>query len=367
MPLLSVIVPAYNAESSLNKCLTSIMNQSYQDFEIILINDGSKDNTKQICDQLAQEYKKIRVLHKNNGGVSSARNLGLDYAKGDFITFIDSDDVIEKDFLEKLMVNSQYDLLISSFNSTTGNVFPLEDKSYDSKGIEQHINSLINHPFLLYCVWGKLFKNDIIQKQHIRFDNKLRLYEDTIFCMNYFSYCHSIKTISYRGYLYIGEWGGVNKYVLSLDEIEYRCMTERKIIDQLQSNYSNRIDSSSRCYCVRYLDDLYGKYTDKFCVQMYLKYHPDSTEDDFLKNIFLYPSYSKISELKNLYKNGYRDEANKTLHKLTRFITINYKKMHFTRLDEKILYLLITHKLERIAQIILYLYSKMAIMKKMTK
>lgn len=92
MPQISVIVPVYNAEKSLNRCVDSILAQTFTDFELILVNDGSKDSSGQICDRYVLSDPRVRVIHKSNGGVSSARNLGLDAAGCEFITFCDSDD-----------------------------------------------------------------------------------------------------------------------------------------------------------------------------------------------------------------------------------------------------------------------------------
>ena len=95
MELISVIVPVYNVESYLEKCIESIQNQSYKSLEIILVNDGSTDSSGDICDKYAAHDKRIKVIHKKNGGLSSARNAGLEVANGDYIAFVDSDDYIE--------------------------------------------------------------------------------------------------------------------------------------------------------------------------------------------------------------------------------------------------------------------------------
>ena len=100
--MISVVVPIYKVkEELLKECIESIMNQSYRDLEIILIDDGSPDNSGKICDDYSKTDKRIKVIHKENGGVSSARNIGIENANGDWITFVDSDDYIEKDFCKK--------------------------------------------------------------------------------------------------------------------------------------------------------------------------------------------------------------------------------------------------------------------------
>lgn len=108
--MLSVIVPVYNAEKYLNKCVDSILNQTYQDIEIILVNDGSKDNSKEICDQYAMNRSNVKVLNKANGGSTSAYIAGIELSTGDFVTFVDSDDWIENDMYQKLMQHFNDDI-----------------------------------------------------------------------------------------------------------------------------------------------------------------------------------------------------------------------------------------------------------------
>ena len=101
-PVVSIIVPVYNTEKFLHRCIDSILTQTYTDFELLLIDDGSKDSSGTICDEYAAKDVRVRVFHKENGGVSSARNMGLDNARGEWITFVDSDDWIDDNYLEAL-------------------------------------------------------------------------------------------------------------------------------------------------------------------------------------------------------------------------------------------------------------------------
>lgn len=103
-PLISVIVPIYNVESYLNRCVESIVNQTYQNLEIILVDDGSPDNCPQICDDWARKDSRIKVIHKENGGLSDARNAGMNIATGEYISFIDSDDYVALDFCETMLL-----------------------------------------------------------------------------------------------------------------------------------------------------------------------------------------------------------------------------------------------------------------------
>ena len=102
--LISVIVPVYNSEQTLHRCIDSILGQTYRNFELLLINDGSKDRSGEICDEYARQDSRVKVFHKENGGVSSARNVGLDNARGDWVTFVDSDDWVGDTYLDNYSI-----------------------------------------------------------------------------------------------------------------------------------------------------------------------------------------------------------------------------------------------------------------------
>ena len=130
MKLISVIVPVYNTEKYIEKCVMSILNQTYKNLEIILIDDGSTDNSPQICDSLAKKDNRITVIHQPNGGVSSARNIGLDNTHGDYITFVDSDDYIEPNMIEFLSENiGDTNIAMCGYTSVdeNGNLSPQEN------------------------------------------------------------------------------------------------------------------------------------------------------------------------------------------------------------------------------------------------
>lgn len=115
-PLISVIVPIYNVEKYLARCVDSIVNQTYKDFELILVDDGSPDNSGKICDEYAKKDSRIKVVHKKNGGLSDARNAGMAVATGEYISFIDSDDYVSDDFFECLLdvMNKKTAILLSA-------------------------------------------------------------------------------------------------------------------------------------------------------------------------------------------------------------------------------------------------------------
>lgn len=133
--LVSIIVPVYNVEKYLKKCVDSIINQTYKNLEIVLVDDGSTDNSRNICDEYAKKDSRIKVIHKQNGGLSDARNVGIDNSKGKYITFIDSDDTIENDYVEylySLLKKYKTKLSICNYNVITNNKII----SYTTKDLE---------------------------------------------------------------------------------------------------------------------------------------------------------------------------------------------------------------------------------------
>lgn len=198
MSKISIIVPVYNAEKYLHRCVDSILAQTFTDFELLLINDGSKDSSGAICDEYAALDSRVRVFHKENGGVSSARNMGLDNAKGEWITFVDSDDWIETNYLNQLCnIKTKSDLYLSGYKPY---LMDIKDVAY--KNIEE-IKSILNkHIFYFSNVWGKLFRSDIIKQYKIMFDKNMNYAEDTIFVFTYLQHIRSIHTIASFGYYY---------------------------------------------------------------------------------------------------------------------------------------------------------------------
>lgn len=176
-PKISVIVPVYNVEQYLCQCIDSILSQSYRNFELLLINDGSKDNSGKICDEYAERDDRIRVFHAENGGVSKARNLGLDYAKGDYVCFVDSDDWIDKDVfscVESNMKNA--DIVQFGFRKINGSI--IEDSNVPKNILEL---STLDYCYLhLYhpAVCGYIVKLDIINNNKIAFPVGIKYGED---------------------------------------------------------------------------------------------------------------------------------------------------------------------------------------------
>ena len=215
-PKISVIVPVYNVEQYLCRCIDSIIAQTFPDFELLLIDDGSKDRSGEICDEYAQKDDRVRVFHKENGGVSSARNLGLDNAKGEWISFIDSDDWIEVDYLQVINDNiSNFDIMFF------GAVWHYEDGGQRSLGfrqvecktnIEKEIYHLLENDMgvnYFGYTWNKVFRRDIIEKSNLRFIDNLSVSEDEVFTLAYCNNSKTLKIIDTTLYHYIWKCQGL--------------------------------------------------------------------------------------------------------------------------------------------------------------
>lgn len=177
MNLISVIVPIYKVERYLDRCITSIVNQTYKNLEIILVDDGSPDRCPQICDEWKKKDNRIKVIHKKNGGAGHSRNVALDIAQGDFITFVDSDDYLSLDMYETLFkffnINKQIDIVecnyISVYNDYAN--FSLEDLKYKIYDKEEALIENINGCYFKQVIWNKIYKREVLS--NIRFpENK---------------------------------------------------------------------------------------------------------------------------------------------------------------------------------------------------
>lgn len=202
-PLISIIVPVYNVEKYLSKCIESILHQTYKNWELLLIDDGSHDNSGKICDEYALNDSRIKVFHKANGGVSSARNLGLEKALGDFIMFVDSDDWIGEKCLEictKEIIENDLDALQFGFTA----VFPNQEtpRIKESTSILNGGEYIQTNSFNV-CVWGGIYKKKIIDDYKLKFIQQLKLAEDQIFTLNFFKHTQRIKYIDKPMYYYL--------------------------------------------------------------------------------------------------------------------------------------------------------------------
>ena len=246
--LLSIIVPIYNKEDYLRQCLDSIINQSYTNFEVLLVNDGSTDSSGIICQEYSERDSRFRYIEKKNGGVSSARNLGLELSEGAYITFIDSDDWIEFNYLEVLynaLRENNTDVAISSYKSyyLDGNfylrVYSNQEEEFLRIGKRNRDVFLeefpklgkLNHDF--HCIASKLFKRELLESQ--KFDESINYGEDLYFFFNLYLKIQSIIYVKEATYIY--RQHGTN---ITLNFTESLALQEIQIHEQILKSAENQ-------------------------------------------------------------------------------------------------------------------------------
>lgn len=208
MVQISVIIPVYNAESYLCECVESVINEGLENIELILVDDGSKDKSPFICDELSEKYKCVQTIHQKNCGVSAARNHGLSLAKGKYVMFLDSDDFIKGGLITALHNNvmdsdfivagySLYDDISHSFT----NIYTCFNDSGNIKKLATDIEMFIYPPYLLGPCF-KLFKLSIIREHKIEFPVDISYCEDAMFVMDYLMHATNYVSIAHSGYCY---------------------------------------------------------------------------------------------------------------------------------------------------------------------
>lgn len=225
--MISIIIPVYKAELTICRCIDSIYNQDYQDWEILLIDDGSPDNSGEICDEYAAKDNRIRVIHKPNGGVSSARNCGLDNSNGDWICFIDADDYIKGNYFG-CVTNCNEDIILQGSNSfcEEGGNAPQDMKipRMIVKGnlFLRSFLSHYSHTQKIRTPWSKLFRKSIIGD--IRFNEQMRIGEDTNFVF---------RVMLNNPSIYIANSGIYQYFVSSVDDREKYAISYNKFVYSL--------------------------------------------------------------------------------------------------------------------------------------
>lgn len=240
----SIIIPVYNAEATLRRCLSSIVRQPFSDYELLLINDGSTDGSDTICREYADAYPQIRYVAKENGGVSSARNLGLEQASGTYILFVDSDDYVAEDYfavIDQELTQCPPDLLMFGAVNTgvekrtriTGTYRETEELN-----IARRIADAMQR-YLFSSLWNKAFFRQIIEQNNIRFENELSIGEDQVFLFNYAMHVQSVTSI--ENILYNVDVSGGNS--LSRKARSYLTQQLMEVNHQMYAAYCGSLHS----------------------------------------------------------------------------------------------------------------------------
>ena len=288
-PKVSVIIAAYNSEKYIEKCLDSIFNQTFQDFEVIVVNDGSTDRTKNVCERYAAEHNNMILVNQENGGIATARNKGLEVCHSDYITFSDSDDYMEADWLQHFMdaidANPECDIaiegLLVDYNDKINHV-PVKAEKYDGDRIieaYQSLKSLHIEGFL----FNKIYNRKIIEENNIRFEYTLK--EDLLFNLKYLYYTTSLITISSSCYHYIQHGS---------QSLVHRRYTANYMKDLITSLYDASIRLSERYPRNGFREKIIEEYMLSYSVLLFSMYNRTNGITDKAERIRYIQEYQKI-------------------------------------------------------------------------
>ena len=247
MPKVSIIIPAYNAEKVLARCIDSVLAQTFTDFELLVMDDGSKDGTAALCDAYAAKDARVRVVHKQNSGVSDTRNQALNLATGEYLQFLDADDWITPEatalFVHAAEEN-RADLVISDFYRVVDG-WTARKGSIDEEGVlsrEEFAACMAKSPADYYygVIWNKFFRRDLVEKYKLRMDEKLRWCEDFIFNLEYILHTERIFVLRAPTYYYVKTEGSpvqqgleIGKIVnMKMNVIEYYTAFYKKVFSE---------------------------------------------------------------------------------------------------------------------------------------
>lgn len=282
-PKISVIIPVYKAEKYIHKCITSLFNQTFKDYEILLIDDGSPDNSGKICDYYAQKDTRIRVVHKENGGVSSARQCGIDHAKGEYTIHVDPDDWVEPTMLEELYhkaLEDNADMVICDFikyYSETKQVYIKQEPTSLNHDIV--LKNLFQHLQGSCC--NKLIKRICYNKYNIKFPENFNLYEDLYVCACILKHPINISYLNKAFYYY-----SINTNATSMVKcIDYKTLKEDSFFFETMNELLKDLG---------HINLLFKRYISYSIVLKALKYK-NLTNDEFLTMYKKYTRYILFS------------------------------------------------------------------------
>lgn len=298
--MISIIVPVYNVEKYLDECIQSIVSQSYTDWECILIDDGSTDNSGLLCDKWAKQDNRIKVIHQENQGVSAARNQGIDNSKGEFITFIDSDDWVESEYLQTLFqptLKQPTDLIVtgiiqdySNYNSTIYQFNHSLTFELTSSNITHFVE--LNQKYLLYGPTSNLYRSDFVRQYQIRFCNNTSYGEDLLFNYQYLEHVRSITCVNQSHYHYRIIGFGTLSSTFRANQFD----TDYEQWKVLQSFYQRKSLWNQEAKNYLY-NRLWGILYDSIFLFSQLR----NTNYSYLKHILSIPEIKQLKQYKELY------------------------------------------------------------------
>lgn len=266
MTMVSIIIPVYNAEATLRRCVESILNQEYTEFELILVNDGSSDGSGDICEEYAKQDSRVRVIHKTNSGVSDSRNQGIEAAQGEYIQFVDADDWITADATKLLVREASQehcDLVITDFYRVIGKRVSRKGSIKESGLLtrEELAECMMESPADFYygVLWNKLFRRDIIMEHGIRMDKKISWCEDFLFNLEYILYIRNASVLQVPVYYYLKTEGSLVSQSSNLSKVVQTKLHIFEIYNEFYKTvYDEKVYAKKRLGVYKYLIDVAG-------------------------------------------------------------------------------------------------------------
>ena len=271
-PLITIVIPVYNSSKFLDKCIKSVLNQSYKNIEIFIIDDGSTDSSREKCDEYCRCYQNIKVLHKKNEGVSVARNCGIENANGEWIVFVDSDDFVTPDYVDSLFKTTNngevpFGMTGMTKISKTGEPVQKNDTTtiytLDRNECIELLFDYSNGYWGYIC--GKIYKKNLLNEHNIRFREGIYFNEDRLFCFEYLSILNEnekivIDTQAY--YYYV-----IHENAVTSQNISYKNLTELDafiVMDKIAKTRigKSRLSSIIRCKCLDSLEQLNSRHRE---------------------------------------------------------------------------------------------------------
>ena len=260
-PIISLVLPVYKVEKYIHRCLSSVTNQTLMDIEIICVDDGTPDNSCSIIEQFASEDARIRLVHKKNGGLSSARNEGLKHARGEYVWFIDSDDYIVKDACEILykdiLCNAPEMIVFGAYvfpekyaDSWTNYVLSPEPAKYRNTALhekgyyEEAVKMLFHKPGIMPFAWRLCIKREVLEKNKLVFDETVRFGEDTIFAFDAFPVMKSVDVLWNKLYCYCCYREGSLMFTQTGNQ-EKKAMANIAIVDVVLKKWTKRFGQAA--------------------------------------------------------------------------------------------------------------------------
>lgn len=300
---ISVVVPVFNSEKTLCRCIDSILSQTYNDYELLIINDGSTDHSVELCKKYLNSDSRVKLFSQFNKGVSSARNLGLDEASGKWICFIDSDDWVEADCFEKCFDGDIGDSDLIMFSCKWARDSRLPDKMCENVDDFMDVLPRFIDKITFVTPWCKFFKKDILDKYKIRFDSRFSSGEDTLFSFEYLTVIDKMHLLSFEGYHYVVDESDSTLSKIKNRDWESQCLyfdVISRLLDILEKKYCISL-MKFRCLLGECILNKYLSTLSALSLNDIKRHISDISDNVFLHSLFTDEIFMPKGERRHLF------------------------------------------------------------------